>query len=486
MSVRIAALWSMGAQYLSFIIQFAVSVLISRFFLSPAEVGLFSIALAAAQLLAVLQEFGLTRYISGTRDLGRDELRTCASVALLFAWGVAVIIALLAAPMADFYHDPRLVPLMLVIAGSYLFVPFSVIPSALLSKDMDFRALFFVNAGSTAINAALALSLAAAGWSAAALAWALIGQAAARAIIAQIMRPAPLPFPLRLQGAMPIVRFGSAASALYVSGAIGTRTPDLIVGKLITLHAVGLFSRATALAGQIVTLVSGAIGAVFYPAFARLRDAGEPLAPAYYRVVASYTALIWATMAGLSLGAEPLVRAVYGENWIEVAPLLSWIALSEFLFVMLPLHVDIPMLLGRTGTLIKLNLLDTGAALAFLAYASAYGVEAAAQSRIIYGAAWVLVYARFLQGLIEFEWRIMLKLYASSGVAALAAVIPMLLAYRFWVGPEAMLFWQLALVSAAGGLCWLGALALLRHPSWSEIMAIAGPLLTRFVKPRPA
>ena len=62
----------------------------------------------------------------------------------------------------------------------------------------------------------------------------------------------------------------------------------------------------------------------------------------------------------------------------------------------------------------------------------------------------------------------------------------MLLAYRFWVGPEAMAFWQLAVVSAAGGLCWLGALALLRHPSWSEIMAIATPLLARLGKPRPA
>lgn len=486
MSVRIAALWSMGAQYLSFLIQFAVSVLISRFFLTPSEVGLFSIALAAAQLLAVLQEFGLTRYISGSPDMSRDTLRTCASVALVFAWGVAAVIALLAGPMAGFYDEARLMPLMLVIAASYLFVPFSVIPAALLSKAMDFRGLFFVNVGSTLVNAALALSLAAAGYSAAALAWALIGQAAARALIAQWMRPAPLPFPLRLKGAMPIFRFGTAASILYVSGAVGTRTPDLIVGKLITLHAVGLFSRATALAGQVVTLVSGAIGAVFYPAFARLRDAGEPLAPGYYRVVASYTALIWATMAGLALGAEPLVRAVYGETWIEVAPLLMWIAVSEFLFVMLPLHVDIPMLLGRTRTLIKLNLLDTGAAIAFLTFAAAYGVEAAAQSRVAYGVAWFIVYARFLQTLIGFEWRIMAKLYLGSGVAALAAVVPMLAAYRYWVGPEAMVFWQLALVSAAGGLCWAAALKLLRHPTWDELSAIAAPLLALAGRLRPA
>jgi O-antigen/teichoic acid export membrane protein len=479
MSVRTAALWSMGAQYLSFIIQFAVSVLISRFYLTPAEVGLFSIALAATQLLAVLQEFGLTRYISGRETLEREELRVCASVALVFAWGVAAFVALLALPTGWFYGDGRLVPLMLILATSYLFVPFSVVPSAMLARDMDFKSLFFVNAGSAAVNGAAALALAAAGFSAASLAWALIAQGVTKALVAQWRRPSPLPFPLSLKGAMPIVRFGSEASALYVSGAFGVRTPDLIVGKLITLTAVGLFSRATALAGQLVTLVSGAIGAIFYPAFARLRDRGEAFAPAYLRVVASYTAVIWAVMAGLALGAEPLVRAVYGEKWAEVAPLLRWIAVSEFLFVMLPLHVDLPMLLGRTRTLIKLNMLDTAAALSLLAAGSVWGVEAAAQSRILYGVAWFFVYARFLQSLVGFRWADMARIYGKSGIAAGAAVLPLYTAYTVWVGPDQMSFTQLALSSGLGGLAWLASLKLVKHPAFDEIAAIAAPFIAR-------
>ena len=48
MSVRHAAVWAMAGQYLSFAIQFITSVIISRLFLSPAEVGLFSIGLSAA------------------------------------------------------------------------------------------------------------------------------------------------------------------------------------------------------------------------------------------------------------------------------------------------------------------------------------------------------------------------------------------------------------------------------------------------------
>ncbi len=475
MSVRIAALWSMGAQYLSFIIQFVVSVLISRFFLTPAEVGLFSIALAATQLLAVLQEFGLTRYISGREALSNDELRTCASVALIFAWGVAAFVVLLAWPIAAFYGEVRLFQLMLILAGSYLFVPFSVVPSAMLAREMDFRSLFFVNAGSAFVGGITALCLAALGFSAASLAWALIAQAATRALISHWRKPVPLPIPLRLTGAVPIIKFGTEASTLYITGAMGVRTPDLIIGKLISLQAVGLFSRATSLAAQLVTLASGAIGAIFYPAFARLRDRGEPFAPAYYRVAAAYTALIWATMAGLAYGAEPLIQAVYGEKWIGTVPLLRWIALSEFLFVMLPLHVDLPMLMGRTKKLIILNLLDTSASLAFLAVASTKGVEVAAISRLFYGVAWFGLYARFLHEIVAFRWKTLFVIYLKSGLAALFAILPMFLAFQFWVGPSQMTFSQLALVSALGGLTWLASLWLLKHPVFLEFEALGNP-----------
>ncbi len=479
MSIRIAALWSMGAQYLTFIVQFAVSVIVSRFFLTPAEVGLYSIALASTQLLAVLQEFGLTRYIAGQEKLDRDVLKICASVALIFAWGVAAFVALSAWPIAAFYHDPRLIHLMLVLAASYLFVPFSVVPSAVLTRDMDFKSLFMVNTGSAIVTGGVALTLASMGFSAASLAWGIVAQTAVRALVAQWRQPVPLPFPLQIRGALPVIKFGSAASILYISGAIGTRSPDLIVGRLITMHAVGLFSRGTALAGQLVILVAGAVGGVFFPAFARMRDRGEAYAPAYYKVVGCFTAIVWPTMAGLAVGAEPLVRAIYGEKWIAVAPLLQAISLSEFFFVMLPLHVELPILAGRMKSLIALNLLETAAAVSILAAACVYGVEAAAMSRILYGAVWFAIYARFLHRIIGFSWGKLTTLYFQSGVSALAAIIPLLIIYRFWVPASQMNFGQLVLGSGLGVITWVGTMRLIRHPALTEIWAILSPLVAR-------
>jgi O-antigen/teichoic acid export membrane protein len=478
MSVRRAAIWAIAAQYASFIVQFMVSVVISRFFLQPEEVGLFSVAMAAAMLVAIFQDFGLTRYISGQAELTERDIEACSAVALLGGLSVSAIIVALAYPLSLFYAQPGLFALLVIIASSYLFVPFSIVPVALLTREMAFTQLFVVNVGSALASGATAIALAAAGYSSFALAWAAIVMMASRMVIAQFCRPVRPPIPLRIRGTGEVVRFGSTASLLYLCGAAGVRSPDLIVGRILSMTAVGLYARASGLADQLRALLSGAIGSVMFPAFARIRDSGKPLAPPYLKVVAGFSALVWPAMAGLSAGSEPLVRALYGERWIAVAPLLSWIAVAEMCFIALPLHMEIPIVMGRIRTLLRYNLMDTFASIGLLIIAAWWGLSWAAASRVGYGLAWIAIYAAFMQKIIAFEWRDMIVIYIKSGIATIAAIAPMLVGYRFWVGPEEMNFLELAIVSAFGMVTWLATIFMVRHPVCDEIRPFLSRALT--------
>ena len=487
MSVRGAAVWAMAGQYLSFALQFATSVVISRWFLSPAEVGLFSIGLAAALLVATLQDFGLSRYISGLPQLDHREIARCSSVALLFSLVIAGLIAAGAFPLAALYAQPQLAPILLIIAANYLFVPLAVVPMALMARAMQFRGHFAINVGGAMAQSGVAVALAAAGYSAFALAWATFAAGLTRGIIAQVLRPAP-PWPLRLDGVRPVLGFGARSSALYLTGALGTRSPDLIVGKLLSLGAVGLYSRAVSLSDQFRMLISGAIGSVFYPAFARIRDRGEPLGPAYLRVCAGYSAVVWPGMAGLALAAEPLVRLLYGEAWMRTAPLLTMIAMTEIMLVALPLVSELPVLLGKLNRLLAYNIIDTVLSVTLLAIGCLWGVDGAAASRLIYGAAWLCLYFGFMHGLVRFDVRALLAVYAKSALATTAAVVPLGLAYVFWAPPQTITFGALLVAVVLGGLGWLGMLALTRHPALGEILALASTVQIgrwRRAMPRP-
>lgn len=480
MSVSGAAVWAMAGQYLSFAMQFITSVVISRFFLSPAEVGLFSIALATALLASVLQDFGLSRYIAGLPKVDDAAIARCSSVALLFSFVVAGLIAAAAWPMARAYAEPDLLPIMLIIAANYLFVPFAVVPMALMSRTLNLKGHFLINVGGAAAQGVVALGLAAAGWSAFALAWATLANGATRGLIAQVLRPA-WPWPLRLDEARPIASTGSRLTLLYLTGALGSRTPDLIVGKMLGVFVVGLYSRAASLSEQFRMLISGAIGSVFFPAFARIRDRGEPLGPAYLRVVAGYTAVIWPGMTGLALAAEPVVHLLYGEAWSGAARLLTLIALSELFFVALPLHIDLPILLGRLNRLLLFNAVDTLLAVSLLAAGSVWGAEGSAASRIVYAAAWLCLYARFLHRLVGFDTRGLIAIYGRSAVATIAATTPLGLTYLFWQPPSQIGLGPLALSVAAGGALWVASLFIVRHPALPDLLDLVAhlPLGTR-------
>jgi len=473
MSVRRAALWSLGAQYATFTIQFAASVIISRLFLLPADVGLFSIALAAAMLVSIFQDLGITRFISGQPQMEPAALPHYCAVAVAIGWTVAIAVAIAAPFVAHFYGEPALAPLLWLIAASYIFTPLATVPAALLVRAMDFRALFKVNAGSALAGNVTAVALAALGFGAASLAWGVLATAVVRAGIANWQRGVRPRLPEGFASVRPMLSFSSMSFVLSASAAVGQRSQDLIVGRLLGVASTGLFSRASALAGQLTTLVTGAIGTVFYSSFARKRDAGEPLAEPYLHLVACYTALNWAAMIGLALAAEPLVMLLYGPNWMGAAPLLRWTALGEIFFVAVPLQMDVPLLLGQIRRLVWVNLLDTVAAIAILAAGAWISLQAAGISRVAYGFVWWAIYSTYLSHLIGFRFRALLVIYLRSALPALAAGVPLMLA--IWQGMT-LGFPMLVALSGTGVLLWLATLAATRHPAWAEVRMMAGSL----------
>lgn len=482
-SVKSAALWAAASQYSQFALQFITSVIISRFFLKPEEIGLFSVALAAAMILSIIQDFGLTRYLGRHPTADEDTVRHCTVIAVSFSFILAALILAIAWPVAAFYSEPRLFPILGLIAASYLLNPWSIVPVALLSRKLDFRGTFMVNASGAVANSGSALALAALGFSAESLAWAMIVQAAVRAVMAQALRPTPLTFKVRLARAKEIIGFGASSALLYLSGGIGMRTPDLIVGRMQGMSAAGLYSRGVALAAQLHYLVAGAVGAIYYPTFARLRDEEKDLGPYYERVVAAHGAIVWPAMALLAVLSQPVILLLYGPKWVDAAPLLAYVALAECFFVAVPLHMDLPILLGRLRQLLYFNLADTALSVATLMAGATIGVEAAAASRIVYGLGWFFLYAFWMQRLVGFAWSKVLRIYAASLGVALVTIVPALYAVFVWRSPSTLGFIDFGLTAAASALAWLAAIFALRHPAREDLVGMAlhilGPLRER-------
>ncbi len=486
MNVRTAAVWAMVSQYASFAIQFATSVVLARWFITPDQLGLFSIAFAAITLVAFLQDFGVNRFITGERELTPEKLATAFTISVVFAGGIAILALFATAPIAHFYGNPQILPVAKIIAASYLLVPLAIVPQAICQRRMDFKSNALIEICSSLANAAVACSLAMKGHGALALAWGAFAQQAARMVVAQWRAGVMLPWPLRLADTKPIFQLGGTNSVQAICGSITARAPELVIGRLIDNAAVGLFARAAGLAIQLRLLLAGAVTGVFYPAFRQVRDRGDPLGPPYLRVVAAYTGITWPAMAGIAVLAEPIIRLLYGPRWIAAAPLLTWIALSQICYVALPLNTDLPMLLGRMRQLIRRYVAESTTSVLLLAVAAPFGLVWVAISRLIHGLLFVVIYVGLMKDMLGFAWKGLAVIYLQSAGATLAALGPAVLFYAIWDGPAQAGLAQLALSGLLGAFCWLIALRLLRHPAYKEVVDLAGHLLHALIRRRPA
>lgn len=476
MDIRKAAYWAVSSQYLAFIVSFGTSLILARWFISPEQLGIFSIAFAAVSLIAFLQDFGVARYVSGEKDLSDEKLRTAFTLSLCVGWGIAILAVLSAWPITAFYGDPRLFTVTLVISASYFLVPLAIVPQALRQRDLDFRSNSMIELSAAMANAVVSLTLAFMDYGTLALAWGAFAQQAARALVAQWRAGFMLPIPPRIKDPEKVIGFGGTNTVLVTTELVASSAPELLIGRIMGAQEVGLFGRATGLASQLRMLLAGAASNVFFPAFAKIRDRGDPLDAPYLRVTGAYCAITWPAMAGIAVLSEPLVNFLYGPKWIEAAPLLTWIALAQILFVAMPLAIDLPILLDKRPQLIRRNIASLVAGLTLLVASAPFGIEAMAMSRVAHGIVWVMIFAPFLKRIVNFSWASLCAVQAKTFLATLMAVAPSLLLYIWWDVPSETGFMQMAIGATVGIVLWLGTLFLLRHPAAEEIGRVLNAL----------
>ena len=151
MSVRSAAAWALTSQYAAFRDPVRDIGAAGAVVYQPGRVGAVLDRLRrGVSLVSFLQDFGVTRYVNGERDLtAKPSSHTAYTVSVAFAWSVALLALLASGPIASFYGDARLLPIARIIAASYLMVPLSIVPQATCQRRMDYKSNTMIELGSS-------------------------------------------------------------------------------------------------------------------------------------------------------------------------------------------------------------------------------------------------------------------------------------------------------------------------------------------------
>jgi O-antigen/teichoic acid export membrane protein len=477
-SIRQSLLFSFGQKYALAAMNLLTTVVLARL-LTPSEIGVFMVGMALMSMTDALRDFGTGTYLIQAREITLAGMRTAFTVSLVLSAAVSVVLLTASGEIAAYYHEPGLRSVFAVMAVNFLIVPIVATIMALLRRDMAFDKIAHINL-ITAVSYFLVVnSLAAFGFSYMSLAWASLLSTGVSTLSAILHRPSLTIFRPAIGEWRKVVLFGGISTCTALLNVICWNLPQLALGRVLGLNAVGLYSRATMLCQIFDRVVLDGLSPVILPAFAERVRSGSELKTSYLRALEYITALHWPFLLCLALLASPVVGLLLGEHWRDVAPLVRIMAVASL--SMFPAFLTYPVLVavGRVRDSLTMSLVSMPPSAAILLGASFFGLHAVAASLLLTAPFQVFVALTFIRRQIHFSWRELVAATKNSAVVSLCtaagpATTIAASGLRFDVSVVDMM-----IASVVAFLGWLAGLYITRHPLLLEIQGASAVIQAR-------
>ena len=475
-SIRKSLALSLAERYTGILIAIAGTVILSRL-LSPAQIGIYSVAAAFVGLAHIVRDFGIGSYLVQERDLTADRIRTAVSVTMLTAWGIAAVLAALSGPIAAFYGKPLLRQVVLVLSINFLLLPLNSPVLSLLRRDMNFPALFKIHLAGNLAHFTIAVGLAWEGFGVMSLAWASVAGMVVTLLVTLFYRPDWRLWLPSFKEVRHVASFGFQASVAGIVVELGMSAYDLIIGRMLGFASVGLFSRAQGVMFLFHRDIIGAIRGVAFPALAAKTRVGSDLRAFYLRAMTYVTGLAWPFYALLALMAFPVIRIMFGDQWDAAIPLVRILALAGAIGTMFSLSGSLIMARGNVGAMLWLEIVIQVPRIILLALASLYSLEAVAWSVCATYLIGGLAHNWMLRRLISLPMRDLFRALVPSVVVTGFSVIAPVLTVLFLDVKGKDMILPLALASVGAGLGWLFAVHVTNHPIKGELQNLWAKLV---------
>ena len=437
--------------------------------LTPAELGVYSVAMALLALASTLRDMGAGNYLLQEKDLTTDRIRAVWAVQLGLGILLGLVVALLAIPAAQFYDEPAIGQIMLLLALTYLVNPFGSLTYAWLMREMRYDAIATMRFSSTLFGAVISLVLAWRGHGAISLAWGSLCGTVVNAGVSIFYRPVGYPWIPGIKDLSKVLSFGAKLTSTSILTTLSAAAPEFLLGKTQGMAATGYYSRANGLVALFNRLVTDAVYPVALSMFSQQARSGQNYAESFMRAIAYLTALSWSFTVGLLLLAHPTTLLLYGEQWLAAVPMTRWLAVAAAISVSIPLCTAALIGAGQLAQMLRAALITTLATVGAAAAGAAFGLHVLGISLVLASMISIAAWHSITQRYVGFTWIAMARCSVHSAIVAAATGLGPLVAVLIYGWQPHSVFSPLLLGASLGVIGFLAAVLISNHPLADEI-----------------
>jgi len=320
--------WSVGIRLAFQIVNWGMTLVVIRM-LSPDDYGLVAESQIFVNYLLGFGLLGLGDALVQQNDTPKEVVARVFGVLLLTSVALTVLLALAAYPIAGWYHEPRLAPLVQVISLGFLFNALTALPRAFLTKSLQVQSMLIIDLSSGFVGASIVVLLAYNGYGA----WALVLGPLVSRVIALLgfvtLRREYYIWPrFDFVGLRPLLAFGIYRTFEYTVAVAYMSADVLIISRWLGPTELGVYAVALNFATVPLNRIAPIVNAIAFPAFAMVQGL-----PAEARFYALKALRMMATIAvpvffGICATAPEVVDIVFGPKWGAAKSVLGVLALA--------------------------------------------------------------------------------------------------------------------------------------------------------------
>ena len=353
----------------------------------------------------------------------------------VFYWNIVMsvlfyLILFFTAPaIARMYDMPQLQNVLRVHSIVLLIIPFSMVQSNQLQKQMRFRELTIRNVFATLAGMVVSIAMALTGFGI----WSLVASTLVSSFTSVLLlwgmstwRPS---WEFSFASLKELFSFGGLMLISSLVETIYTNLQSFIIGKWYSAQDLGYYAQARKLEEIPTNALSSIVNDVSFPAFSSLQDDKERLKSSLRKTIKSITYLNMPLFALLIVIAQPLIRLLYGMQWDTSVNYFRILCLSSMIYTLNTVNTNVIKSLGRSGIYFIVQLSKRLIGIGLIVFGFQYG---------IYGLLWAIASVGYICFFIN------------------AAVNKRLINYGIWDQMKDVGVYYLVSLLIGAGVFWLG------------------------------
>lgn len=351
--------------------------------LTPQAFGLVALANVFLAFMQIFLEQGFTQALIQRQELEPEHLNTAFWTNVGSGILLTIIGFALAGFVANFFNQPKLIPLLQCFSFLFIINSLSHVHQALLSRELAFKTMAVRTLIGIFIGGIVGVVMALRGFGV----WSLVSQQVVFETVCVIVmwqavdwRPQ---FQFSRKHFQELFSFGINVVGFKFLKFFNKRSDNLLIGYFLGEVALGYYAIAYRILQVMTQLLVSTSNQVALPTFSKLQTEPERFRKAFYKVTQFTSLIAFPTFIGVAALSPELIILLFGEEWKPSIPVLQILAFGGIIHTLSFFNTSVFMAMGKPTWRLWLSFLEAVISLIACLFAVQWGIVAVALAYVV-------------------------------------------------------------------------------------------------------